>query len=214
MMDCIPVEMLGTLGQLPDDDPVRRHAATCPRCSARWFAYQEFVRAQSLEGADAEDADTRLARFIETHIEAAETAPVTGSPRRGRGRWFDVSWLRLGLAAVVLVVVAVTVWRWQPWVPKEPLYRGETSAHFTGLHAAAGTDGLIELTWDPVRNADAYRVTMLAQDLTEIEQLGPTPALSIRFDPSADGVKPAWYWQVTALYQGGELLTSDPQRLP
>lgn len=209
MNECIPIEQLGALKQLREDDPRRRHAAACPRCSSLLFAYEEFVRANERPDARVPEAEADLARFISTHIEAAPQERVSGTPRRGRGRWFDFSFMKLAAvsAAVILAVVFV---RWQPWEPKTIVYRGEQSLQFSGLAATRAADGNVDLRWNAVANADAYRVTILGADLAEITRLDPAPALAARLVPGAN----ATYWQVTALQEGAEILTSEPQRLP
>ena len=133
MNECIPVEQLGTLKQLPADDPRRRHASSCPRCSSLLFAYEEFIGAGVVEHANAPAADAHLARFIETHVEGAPPERVSGAPRRDRGRWFDFTFMRVAVAAAAIVVVAVVFVRWQPWEAKPIVYRGESAAQFTGL---------------------------------------------------------------------------------
>lgn len=209
MNECIPVDQLGTLKQLSADDPRRRHASACPRCSSLLFAFEAFVEADAAEGANPVVAEMQLARFIAERVEEKPAVRVSGAPRRGR--WFDFSGLRM--AAAVAAVLLVAVFLWQPWQSKEIVYRGEASAQFTGLRATAPADGTVELRWDAVKNADAYRVTILAEDLSEITRVAPGAALSARADLRGISGTP-YYWQVTALLEGAEILTSDPQRLP
>jgi hypothetical protein len=213
MNECIPVDQLGTLKQLSAEDPRRRHASACPRCSSLLFAFEAFVEADAADGANPVAAEMQLARFIATNVEQKEPERVSGAPRRERGRWFDLSFLRFAAAAAAVVVVVVVVARWQPWESKEIVYRGEASAQFTGLRASATPDGTVELHWDAVKNADAYRVTILAEDLSEITRFSPGASLSARADVRGITGTP-YYWQVTALLEGAEILTSDPQRLP
>jgi hypothetical protein len=208
MNECIPVEQLGTLEQLREDDPKRRHAATCPRCSSLLFAYEEFVRADTVEAADPVAAEMQLERFIADHVEAAPPQRVSGSPRPGRGRWFEFSMLRV--AAIAAAVILAGVFLWQPWETKPIVYRGEPSAQFSGLAATRAADGNIDVQWNAVKGADTYRVTILGEDLAEIMQMDPTSKLSARFTAGTS----AYYWQVTALQEGAEIFTSDPQRLP
>lgn len=207
MNECIPVDQLGTLKQLNADDPRRRHAASCPRCSSLLFAYEEFTRANERADANVLEAEMHLARFIAKQVE--ETPPVrsSGAPRRG-GRWFDFSMLRLAAIAATVMLVAVVVWH--PWQSKEIVYRGEASARFTGLSAAKDAEGRVAMHWNAVKNADSYRVTILAQDLGEVTRLAPVTDLGAQVAPGSN----AYYWQVTALLEGAEILTSDPQRLP
>jgi hypothetical protein len=213
MNECIPVDQLGTLKQLSADDPRRRHASACPRCSSLLFAFEAFVEADAADGANPVAAEMQLGRFITAHIEESPAQRTSGSPRRSRGRWFERSLVNFAAVAAILVVVAVGVARWQPWQSKEIVYRGEASAQFTGLRATATADGTVELHWDAVKNADGYRVTILAEDLSEITRLAPGAALTARADVRGIAGTP-YYWQVTALLEGAEILTSDPQRLP
>jgi len=212
MNECIPVDQLGTLKQLSADDPRRRHASACPRCSSLLFAFEAFVEADAADGANPVAAEMQLGRFITAHIEATSPERTSGSPRRSRGRWFERSPVNIAAVAAILVLTVVVA-RWQPWQSKEIVYRGEASAQFTGLRATATADGTVELHWDAVKDADAYRVTILAQDLSEITRLSPGASLSARADARGMSGTP-YYWQVTALLEGAEILTSDPQRLP
>jgi hypothetical protein len=214
MNPCIPVEEMGTLKQLPDDDPRRRHVATCPRCSSLMFAYEEFMQAQAVNHASTGAAEASLSAFIAAHIEGGTAERISGAPRRGRGRWYDLSLLRFAAVAAAVALVAVAVVRWQPWESKEIVYRGEPAQQFSGLSAARVEDGSIEMHWGAVKNADSYRVTILAPDLSEIARLTPAPQLSARFDARSDASPSPAYWQVTALLEGAEILTSDPQPLP
>lgn len=169
------------------------------------------MHAEERAGANAVAAEMNLARFIETHVEGAPERPASGAPRPTRGRWFDFSFVRFAAVAATLLVA---VFLWQPWQSKEIVYRGEASAHFTGLRATATAEGAVDLSWDAVKNADAYRVTILKQDLEEISRLDAGSALSAHLDSGTGGAPAPYYWQVTALVDGAEVLTSDPQRLP
>jgi hypothetical protein len=210
MNECIPVAELGTLEQLREDDPKRRHAAACPRCSSLLFAYEEFNRAHERPNANVNDAEARLERFIAEHVEATPQERISGTPRPSRGRWFDFSLFKMSAAVAAVLIVAVVLVRFQPWESKPIVYRGEPSAQFTGLAASRAADGNIDVHWNAVKDADAYRVTILGEDLAEIMQMDPTSKLSARFTAGTS----AYYWQVTALQEGAEILTSDPQRVP
>jgi hypothetical protein len=82
------------------------------------------------------------------------------------------------------------------------------------LRAVEQADDSIVLSWDAVSGADSYRVVLLGEDLGEIARLEPAVELSARVDAVVRGEKKPYYWQVVALADGGEVLTSDPQRLP
>lgn len=214
--DCIPVEALGTLDALPADHPMRRHAATCPRCSSLLFAYAEFARAEDVEGADPADAERRLDAFIEREVERgrAGAAPVTGAPKPGRGRWFDVPVFRFAAVTAAIVLAAVVVWQWQPWGRDEIVYR-------SGAGGAAGAiavetprvleDGALELAWSEVPGADAYEVALLGPDLAELALFPVRGATSLRVD--ATRAAGAAYWQVGALREGGVIANSAPEPL-
>jgi hypothetical protein len=84
MNECIPVDQLGRLHQMSEDDPRRRHAAQCPRCSSLLFAYEEFVRADLRAEANVAGAEARLARFIAEHVEETPQERSPGTPSSAR----------------------------------------------------------------------------------------------------------------------------------
>src|SRR5262245_59388866 len=122
MNECIPVDQLGTLKQLNADDPRRRHAESCPRCSSLLFAYEEFTKADQRADARVAEAEAHLARFIAQNVEETPPVRVSGAPRQGK-RWFEFSGLKMAAAVAAVLLVAVIVW--QPWQSKEIVYRGE-----------------------------------------------------------------------------------------
>ena len=207
--ECIPVEALGTLETLPPDHPMRRHAETCPRCNAMAFAYAQFVQGDTVEGANPADADRRLDAFIAQHVERGPAVPVSGAPKHGRGRWFEMPSFRFAAAAAVLVLIAAAVMRWQPWAGDEIVYRGGSATGITVEAARPANDGTIELRWAAVPGADSYQVTILAADLSEVTRLPATTEARARFDPTtAPG---SAYWQVSAMREGGVIANSAPE---
>jgi hypothetical protein len=214
--DCIPLEALGTLDALPPDHPMRRHAATCPRCSSLLFAYESFVRADAVQGADAPEAERRLDAFITRRVQGGEPepAPVARAPKRGRGRWFELPAFRFAAAAVALVLIATVVARWQPWAPERIVYRGEGDAAIEVEPAQLLADGAFELRWTAVPGADSYRVTILGADLSELARLPLPNQVGARFDPkSLAAGQTAAYWRVEALREGGVIASSAPEPL-
>jgi hypothetical protein len=207
MNECIPVEEIGALARLPGTDPRRRHAAACPRCSALLFAYEEFMRADEIAGADTSDADARLSEFVTERIEQAPAVRAAGSPRADRTKWFSFSLLRTAAVAAMVVVGVVALARWQPWTRDEIVPRGDVATEIAGMSASTMSDGTVELRWNAVSGADNYRVVLLAEDLSELKRMESTePAVRVGTDVSP------WYWQVVALREGGELVVSDPER--
>jgi hypothetical protein len=215
--ECIPMEALGTLEALAPDHPLRRHAATCPRCSSLLFAYAEFARATPVDGANPADADRRLDAFIAREVERhhADPVPVSGAPRRGRGRWFDVPVLRLAAVTAAIVLVAAVVWQWQPWGGDEIVYRSGTGAAGGAITVEAPRaleDGAAELAWSAVAGADVYEVMLLGPDLSELAVIPVRDATSVRVDRAR--MEGAVYWQVGALREGGLVANSAPEPLP
>ena len=212
--ECIPLEALGTLEALPPEHPMRRHAETCPRCSSLAFAYAEFVRAATIGGAKTADADVRLDAFISERVEGdrGQAVPISGAPRRGRGRWFELPSFRFAMVASALVLTAAVVLRWQPWSEGEIVYRGGEQGGITVDAPRSLDDGVIELSWGAFPGADAYQVTILGADLSERVRLTPQKDLSARFDPRA-AAPGAAYWQVSALREGEVLTPSAPEPL-
>lgn len=209
MDGCIPMEALGTLDGLGPEDPRRRHAETCARCSAMWVAYREFIRAEAPRHARVDDADTRLAAFIQQRVEGVT---VVGGPRRTRGRWFEMPTLRFAAAAAVLVVAAVAVTQWLP-DSNDTAVRGGSRIVVTLEEPRALADGTVELKWTSVPDADAYQVVLLREDLTEIVRMPATGEHVMTLDRAgfpADATR----WQVTALREGAVAAESTPERLP
>lgn len=212
MDGCIPMEALGTLDALGPEDPRRRHAESCARCSALWVAYREFVRADAPRAARIDDADTRLAAFIKQRVDGVE---VVGGSRRVRGRWFEMPTLRFAAAAVVLVVAAVAVTQWFPGSggDDENALRGGPRIVVTLEAPRSLADGTVELKWTSVPHADSYQVILLREDLTEIVRMPATGEHAMTIDPSGLPAE-ATRWQVTALREGAVAAESTPERLP
>lgn len=212
MKECIPLEVLGTLGTLDPRDPRQLHIERCARCSAMVAAYREFVRADAPGRALVSDADARLAAFIAARVESIEGAGMgtrAGAPHRTRGRWFQMPTLRFAAATAALVLVAVALTRFLPDASDEVVLRGDPHAAFA-LHAPrAQDDGAIELSWAPVANADAYQVTILGTDLSEVFRLPATSETRVLVDVRALSAE-ATRWQVTAFTEGGPIAESAP----
>jgi len=203
------MEALGTLDALGPEDPKRRHAEQCARCSAMLVAYREFVRADTPQAANAHDADARLAAFIAERIEGG--VPAAGGSRRARGRWFEMPSFRFVAlaAATVAIVVAVTQWRGSD----ETVLRGDAHIVVT-LEAprAVGDGGALELAWTSVPDADAYQVVLLRNDLSEIVRFPASIEQHLTL-PRATMPDGATHWQVAALREGAVVAESAPESL-
>ena len=209
MEECIPLEVLGTLDA---EDPRRLHIERCARCSAMLAAYREFVRADAPGRARMRDADARLAAFIAErveHVDAKYTGPVAGAPRRPRGRWFQIPALRFVATTALFLLIAVAVTRFLPDSKEELVLRGDPRAAFSLEVPRTLDDGALELSWASVADADAYQVTILGTDLSEVFRLPVTHETRVSLDV---GVLPAQAtrWQVTALREGGVIAESSP----
>jgi hypothetical protein len=203
MDKCIPIEALGALEALSPDDPIRRHADQCPRCSAALTAYREFLRAEAPRDADVNDADRRLASFISERIEGVEKV------HHAR---FRVSPLRWAVAAAVMVAGAAIIAR-QMDSPDAVVLRGDPRVELSVLTPRTLANGSIELGWNAVPDADQYQVVLLRKDLTEVARMVATTELRATLDRSSlpsDAVR----WQVAALREGAIIVESTPQELP
>ena len=203
MDKCIPLEALGTLETLSPDDPIRRHADACPRCSAAVTAYREFLRADAPRGANVGDADRRLARFIGERVEGVET------PRPSRVRLPNLRW---AVAAAVMVVGAALIAK-QMDRSDGVVLRGEPRAELSVLAPRTLADGSVELGWNALNDADQYQVVLLRGDLIEVARMVPTTELRATVNRASlpdDVVR----WQVVALREGAIIVESTPQELP
>ncbi len=203
MDKCIPIEALGTLETLSPDDPMRRHADVCPRCSAAMTAYREFLRAEAPRGARVADADRHLARFIGERVEGVEVAPPV------RFRWPNLRWA----VAAAVVVVGATLIAKQMDRGDGVVLRGEPRVELSVLEARTLANGSIELGWNAVPDADQYQVVLLRNNLTEVARMVATTELRATLDRSSlpsDAVR----WQVAAFREGAVIIESTPQELP
>jgi hypothetical protein len=207
--ECIPLEVLGTLDA---EDPRRLHIERCARCSAMLAAYREFVRADAPGRARMRDADARLAAFVAERVERGDakyTEPVAGAPRPPRGRWLRIPAVRFVATTAVFLLIAVAVTQFLPDSKEALVLRGDPRAAFSLEVPRAQDDGTLELSWASVADADAYQVTILGDDLSEVFRLPATHDTRVSLDV---GVLPAQAtrWQVTALREGGVIAESSP----
>jgi hypothetical protein len=163
--DCIAPEELHDLLALPDDDPRRRHAASCPRCGALLAEYRLYLAAEAPPGLDLDRLELRLGERMASTIgrpageresfPARPIAPVGGFLGRLLHPAMRPAWA-LGAASLMLVGILV--------VPRllersDVVLRGraESVDAPTVLEAALGPERLA-LRWRAVAAADGYRV--------------------------------------------------------
>jgi hypothetical protein len=219
---CVEHSELAAISRLPEDDPRRREADECPRCAARLAQYVEFMDGFVPPEGDMEGADARLAEFMDDvfdrQLSGAGSAPETPE----RTGFFD--WLgRLllprpalaGAAVLLVVVVAVTVWK--PWSTDPPVLRndvpaGQETAAVVTLPPSTADDGSLVLSWEPLEGADGYRIRIRSQELAELAVFGPIPGTSFTLDSGLlppDAPDTVW-WEVIATSGGDEIARSNP----
>jgi len=210
---CLSMEQIAALRSVGDDHAAWEHLTTCARCAALALEYEAFLRAAPGDGADVAAANRRLAEFIAERI---ERQPVGGgSAGRGARRGFFFERRRMlvfGAAAVALTVVAFGVMR-GPSGPETTILRGAAdSAGLATYSVRAG--GSVPLMWAPVEGADAYRITILAENLDEMLEIGPLPENTFVFVPAEHALTPGrYFWEVTALAGGDALVSIGPAPL-
>jgi hypothetical protein len=215
---CVDVEHIGNVIEYPDDHPVRRHVAACPRCRTLVENYRAFMRAETTADAGLDRARAELDEAIARR--GRETLP--GTPQGGAGTK-RMSWVRVllrpmpALAAVVVVAVTAIVLTRGDHGVETPLLRTQGGAADTWQvnEPALRRDGVVVLSWAPVPGADSYQVRIYGAALETLATLGPTQESSLALERSA---LPAdlpdnadLTWRVIALRKGAELARSDPR---
>ncbi len=210
---CLSIEEIAGLETADAGDPGRAHVERCARCAALALEYAEFVRGRPDAGSDVGDAGQRLAAFIAERI---ERDPIeTSGTRRLPRRWFELSprrGLAYAAAAALVLIAAVTVIRTQ-LAPEQMVLRGAGDGDQLATYTVAA-DGSIPLIWAPVDGADAYRITILGEDLVELTAIGPVGENTFVFAP-AEHALPAgrYFWEITALVGGDPVATVGPAPL-
>lgn len=196
---------------LPADHPERLEVDRCPRCSAALLAYDSFLQAPDIDGARPDAAESQMRAFVESHV----TGSVGGASqpwRKRLQRLFRLSVLAPAAAVVVVVLVAVGMWRSRE--PVEPVLRDIGPATNIATHTPRPTSDGFRLEWEAVPGADAYEVRLLRPDLSEAQRLGPIGTTAIDVSREAlDAAGPVRFWQVVALEGGDELLRSAVEAL-
>jgi hypothetical protein len=207
---CIEVHEIGMALDLPIDDPVRRHAETCPRCRSLLASYLSFIATEPADGPGLE----RVRRLLDARIRADA---ARWKPRQSSVRvfWWQ-TWLRPMplLAAGLLVVVAAAFWSTRQ--PEQSSLRDSApqSRTFVLSPAQVAADGNIHLGWSAMSGADRYQVRLYGPDFSEIYRSSNTPETALTIDRGAlpSHLPPTLdlTWRVFALSQGDVIATSAP----
>jgi hypothetical protein len=220
--NCIAPEELAGLLALPDDDPRRQHAASCPRCGALLEEYRHYRAAEPPPGLDLDRLQRRLDERVATAIgttAAPERTRASRQPRAGGffGRLFHPAMRpAVALGTVSLILVGVLV------VPgllerSDVVLRrdGQDAQVPTVIEAALGSERLA-LRWRTVAGADGYRVRFeSARELREMarQDVGRDTTLDIARTglPFALAAGDTVVVRVEAL-SGGDVIAVSPAR--
>jgi hypothetical protein len=213
---CVDAERIGDVLEHPEDHPLRRHGATCPRCRTLAESYLEFLSAEPAAAAGLEEArpglDAAIARMPRPAAAAQPPAPL----RVKRGGWFRFIPMPALAAAAVVLVAAFFVLRGDRGVEPPVLRTGDGAQSGWRLNDPVPlADGGILLSWTVVEAADAYQVRIYGPALEILATLGPTVETTIALDRSAlpADLPPGseLTWRVLALRKGAELAASAPR---
>lgn len=229
---CPPIEAFhrSALGELePEEEArLRRHAASCPACSA------ELELAETFEAPPARLAERRA--DVDAIVAALEADPPhrrrpaavaagpgsAGEPRRPavvlpfRRLAASPAW-RLAAAAVLALGIGLAAHQLSRTAPPplpQPVTGGVTrGTAVTGLTPAGElAEAPHELRWDPVAGAAAYRLTLRTVDDTVLwqERLASPPAALSSVIPLSSAVR--YTWEVEAVDADGRVLARSERQ--
>jgi hypothetical protein len=221
---CLPLEELLALAESEAGDPRRDHVNHCPRCRSRLTAYGFFTSLDRDDPCPGEgQAVVQLAATLRDRIGSGDLSRAAPARPKARGRspWWAPRLLVPALGAAAIVAGVVLLVRDQlPSTPSAPALREEPAslreAVVAALPAQVLLDGSLELHWNVVSGADAYRVRLLDAGLEEIARFdagqGSSFVLTVA-DLQAWSSRAA-FWQVQALAEGDRIADSAPVALP
>ena len=219
--DCIAPEELHDLLALPDDDPRRRHAASCPRCGALLEDYRLYLAAEPPPDLDLDRLERRLAERMATAIETPAATPTPARPivpadgfvRRLFHPAMRPAWA-LGVVSLILVGILILP---NMLERADVVLRGQGRGVEvpTVLEATLGPERLA-LRWRTISAAEGYRVRfesphVLRELASQVVGRDTTLALArtslpFRLDPGDTVVV-----RVEAL-AGGDVIAVSPAR--
>jgi hypothetical protein len=226
---CLTPEELEGARNLAPGDARRREIEECPRCRALLESYVEFLDDRSVpEGIDVAAASERLSGLFEAEVGDDSPAPPLRAPHRGvalppRTARSWTAWLsgaRVGWAVAAALVVAIGLYWGRALAPmggEDALRSGPDSTGTAvvrpGSLETRIVDVGIELRWTSVPDADAYRVILLGDDLSQIAALGPLADTVLVVEaarlPAGVASGATVGWQVEALRGGFAIGTSE-----
>jgi hypothetical protein len=210
---CLSMEQIAALRSVGDDHAAWDHLTTCARCAALALEYEAFLRAAPGDGADVAAANRRLAEFIAERIDRQTVSGGSAGRAARRGFLFERRRILVfGAAAVAMTVAALGIMR-DSSGPEPAILRGDADGSRLATYSVRD-GGSVPLMWAPVEGADAYRITILAENLDEMFEIGPFPDNTLVFVPSEHALKPGrYFWEVTALAGGDALASLGPAPL-
>lgn len=211
--DCIDIERLGEVIELPAGHPDRMHSQTCPRCGSMLESYRLFTQAEPIAGSEVDGVRGALDAHIRR--QAARWTPRGLSPAAPAAPWWRWLLRPLPMAVTAALVIAVGG-LWRSLAPEPTVVRQDSAkpGAFRVDPAQVDAAGSIHLAWRPMEGADGYQVRIYGPDLSEIYRSANTPdtALTVtRTSLPAD--LPATLdltWRVFALVRGDVLASSEP----
>jgi hypothetical protein len=215
--ECVSVERIAEVLELPAGDVLSRHVEQCPRCSSLLTSYQAFIVADPPAGANPDDADARLMQFLQGQFGPVEPTPYSADTTPGGGGFFarlkGAFLPRPAWVAAAVVVVAAVVW-WQPWnVAEPPALRSTSSTSFLEMAPPqALSDGVVRLSWEATARADRYQVVLYSEELEEIARLdaGAETTYDLAQDALPAGAPAVLICRIAALQDGDEIAESAP----
>lgn len=197
--DCLLIEELERLPELPEEDPRRRHVESCPRCSARLASLRLFEDpSQPAEGARVEEAGRHLDAYLQR----------LSAPRR-RGLPRPVAWLGVAAVAAGILLVVLGDREEAPRVSSQ--VRGDPAAPraLSAGEARWSEEGSLLLRWDAPDPGTPLEVVFVDLALVErarfpVTQQGRLELSDRQLPPSLSSGE-TLLWSVVTRREGEEL---------
>lgn len=212
--NCIDVDRIAEILQLPADHSRRRHVDECPRCRSLADSYRSFIDAKPAKESGLDE----VISVLDAHIDrdAARWNPAESHRLSlSRARWWQ-GFLRPAPLVAAAAVAVLAVW-WMARAPEESILRNQTptSQAVVVLHEAqVRSDGDIFLSWDPVPGADRYQVRIYRSDLHELYRSPDVTDATLLVGRSAFPADMPnaldLTWEVYARYRGDDIAVSPP----